>query len=394
MLPKLFVLAAVALSFANAQSTFTFKETYPAVGSIPTAKPEWLALLNGVTITKAPVYDVSAGLGPQPQEQGDPYCDWTFTGCLGPDDISFCPKGQWGITYDDGPSEFSPALYDELDKTGTKATFFMVGGQVNKYPQHVLRAYKAGHDIAMHTWSHSYMTSLTNEQIVAELKWNEQVIKEVIGVSPKYFRPPYGDIDNRVRDIAKALGFTAVIWNFDTNDWAAEGNANFKVETIDAEVAKWAAAAPTSAVGGVSLEHDLYESTVNIALRVLPVLQKAYDVTSVGQCSSVSFYKEGSGAVTNTTAPVANSTVSGAVASGSAAAAVSAAHPSSVPVSAAHANPTVAAGAAGSAGVVSKDDLVNAASASGSTTHDSGASSTTISAFGLVLTGLAAYFMA
>ncbi|KAI9018784.1 hypothetical protein CLU79DRAFT_760392 [Phycomyces nitens] len=400
MLPKLFALAAVALSFVDAQSTFKFSQTFPAVGSIPTAKPEWLELIKGVSIANAPVYDVSGvlviinclipiqsltsnrSLGPQPQEQGDPYCDWTFTGCLGPDDISFCPKGQWGITYDDGPSEFSPALYDELDKTNTKATFFMVGGQVNKYPEHVLRAYKSGHDIAMHTWSHNYMTSLTNEQIVAELKWNELVIKEVIGVSPKYFRPPYGDIDNRVRDIAKALGFTAVIWNFDTNDWAAESTPNFKVETIDAEVAKWAAAAPTSAVGGISLEHDLYESTVNIALRVLPVLQKAYDVTSVGQCSSVSFYKEGTGAVVNTTTP-ANSTVSGVVMS-------------SVAHSSVHASPTVAAAAAASAGVSSgKDETVSAASASNSVNHDSGASSiATTGAFGLVLTGLAAYFMA
>jgi peptidoglycan/xylan/chitin deacetylase (PgdA/CDA1 family) len=76
-----------------------------------------------------------------------------------------------------------------LDKTNTKATFFMVGGQVVKFPDLTLRAYKAGHELAMHTWSHNYMTSLTNEQIVAELKWNELVIKEVTGVSPRFFRP-------------------------------------------------------------------------------------------------------------------------------------------------------------------------------------------------------------
>lgn len=121
--------------------------------------------------------------------EGDPYCVWTFTGCIGPDDLSTCPQGNWAMTYDDGPSAFSPKLYDYLDKVNQKVTFFMVGGQVLQYPELAQRAYKAGHEIAMHTWSHSYMTTLTDEQLVAELKWNEQVIKEAIGVSPKYFRP-------------------------------------------------------------------------------------------------------------------------------------------------------------------------------------------------------------
>ena len=69
------------------------------------------------------------------------------------------------------------------------------------------RAYDAGHEIAMHTWSHNYMTTLTNEQLIAELKWTEQAVKEVTGVSPRFIRPPFGNIDNRVRDICKALGF-------------------------------------------------------------------------------------------------------------------------------------------------------------------------------------------
>lgn len=60
---------------------------------------------------------------------------------------------------------------------------------MKQFPDLLKRAYEAGHEIAMHTWSHSYMTTLTNEEVVAELKWTEQIIKEVIGVSPKYYRP-------------------------------------------------------------------------------------------------------------------------------------------------------------------------------------------------------------
>lgn len=171
----------------------------------------------------------------------------------------------------------------------------MVGGQVVKFPDYVLRAYKAGHEIAMHTWTHSYMTTLTNEQIVAELKWNELAIKEVIGVSPRYFRPPYGDIDNRVRDVAAALGFTAIIWNHDTFDWAFASNPKaFNERWIDGNVTEWAKIAKTADVGGISLEHDLYNQTVDAAIRVLPILQKEYTLLPAAACNHQSqlVYKE------------------------------------------------------------------------------------------------------
>jgi peptidoglycan/xylan/chitin deacetylase (PgdA/CDA1 family) len=90
--------------------------------------------------------------------------------------------------------------------------------------------YMAGHQLSVHTWSHPYLTKLTNEEIVAELGWTKQVIKDVVGVTPNTFRPPYGDIDDRVRAIAAQMGLTPVIWssvtangtttNFDTVSYA------------------------------------------------------------------------------------------------------------------------------------------------------------------------------
>jgi peptidoglycan/xylan/chitin deacetylase (PgdA/CDA1 family) len=137
------------------------------------------------------------------------------------------------------------------------------------------------------------MTTLTNEQIVAELKWNELAIKEVTGVSPRYFRPPYGDIDNRVREVAAALGFVPVIWNHDTNDWAFASNSKgFQAHWIDGNATEWAKKAKSAAVGGVSLEHDLYQTTVDAAIRVLPILQKEYEIVPVGACNHGQVYKE------------------------------------------------------------------------------------------------------
>ncbi|KAI8138467.1 hypothetical protein BJV82DRAFT_630931 [Fennellomyces sp. T-0311] len=315
VLTKLFLIATLALSAANAQessgaaaaaptssasSGFQFKETYPTDGSVPTPKQEWMAIIAAANITDAPVQKASGDNGPQQSGSDDPYCDWTFTGCTRQTDIVACPKGQWGITYDDGPTEFSPQLYDFLDQTQQKATFFMIGGQVIKFPQHVQRAFKAGHEMAIHTWSHSYLTTLTNEQVVAELKWTELAIKEATGYSPRFFRPPYGDIDDRVRSIAAALGFTPVIWNHDTDDWMAVESPGFDVQWIDGNATEWANAAQSSQDGGISLEHDLYNVTVDAAIRILPTLQKAYKVTTVGACSGQQSYKEGA-AATNAT---------------------------------------------------------------------------------------------
>ncbi|CAO3598259.1 unnamed protein product [Absidia cylindrospora] len=262
MLPKLFLLAATALLSVNAQSSgsapaaapsgaaFSFKETYPSGGSKPTPKPEWMELIKSANITNAPIVKAGAD-GPTQSGSADPYCDWTFTGCTRPDDIVACPKGQWGITYDDGPTAFSPKLYDFLDKTQQKSTLFMIGGQVVAFPDLVTRAYKTGHEIAMHTWSHSYLTTETNEQIVAELMWTATAIKEVTGVTPRFYRPPYGDIDDRVRSIGHALGFIPVIWNHDTDDWRVAEDKTFDEKWIDGNATKWASDAATADVGGI-----------------------------------------------------------------------------------------------------------------------------------------------
>lgn len=76
----------------------------------------------------------------------------------------------------------------------------------------LLSEYMSGHQISIHTWSHAPLTTLSNEEIVAELGWTAKVIRDVIGVTPNTFRPPYGDIDDRVRYIAAQMGQTPIMW--------------------------------------------------------------------------------------------------------------------------------------------------------------------------------------
>ncbi|KAI8986515.1 hypothetical protein BDB01DRAFT_785885 [Pilobolus umbonatus] len=296
----------------KAQTTgYQFKENYPTGPGPLVPKPEWLELISGANITNSPV------LRENQEPDSDAYCNWSFNECLG-ESLYQCPRGDWGLTFDDGPSDVSPILYDFLKSTNQKATLFLLGENIVKFPELVKRAFDDGHEIAIHTWTHTAMTTLTNAQIVAELKWTELVIKEITGFSPRFFRPPYGDIDNRVRDIGKALGFVSVIWNEDTHDWQLVESSGATDAVVDAQYAEWVAEASNATVGGLALQHDIYRPTVDSAIKNLPALQAVYKVTTVGDCVGQPSYKEGAAApipspvpsssVTTTSAPT--STVS------------------------------------------------------------------------------------
>ena len=101
----------------------------------------------------------------------------------------------WGLTYDDGPSFYTSNLLNFLDQEKLKSTFFVVGSRVISFPSILQTQYMGQHQIAVHTWSHPPLTTLTNEQIVAELGWSKKVIKDVLGVTPNMMRPPFGDIE-------------------------------------------------------------------------------------------------------------------------------------------------------------------------------------------------------
>jgi peptidoglycan/xylan/chitin deacetylase (PgdA/CDA1 family) len=243
-------------------------------------------------------------------------CWWTCGGCTRPTDITSCPtKLDWGVSYDDGPSPYTPKLVNFLHDKNITSTFYVVGSRVISRPEMLQTEYMLGHEISDHTWSHPPLTTLSNEQIVAELGWTRQVIKDVIGVSPKYMRPPYGDIDDRVRAVVAAMGLTPVIWSgsgndeFDTDDWKiAGGTANGT-----SSLAAWdmiIATATSLATGFIVLQHDLYQQSVDMAVGyILPSAlthNPAFSLMSVIECqlkSPSASYIELSGNSTVTVAP-------------------------------------------------------------------------------------------
>ncbi|KAF9375359.1 chitin deacetylase [Podila verticillata] len=261
---------------------------------------EWLKLVD---FKKVPVYPQSKnGVCPEdltkiPKDQ----CWWTCQKCDAPEDITTCSKAKtWGLTYDDGPSPESIRLYDNLAAHNQKATLFIVGSRAISYPETLKRAYNEGHHIAIHTWSHSAMTGLSNEQIVAELKWTEKAIFDIIGVTPLYYRPPYGDVDARVRSIATQLGFKTSIWTqgYDTNDWLIPAGTATPQSVIDI-FKGWLTTFRQLPTGFIVLQHDLFKEEVDVALNgILPIAYNTKDLVMqpIADClGDGKPYKEGAG---------------------------------------------------------------------------------------------------
>eukprot|EP00918_Siedleckia_nematoides_P047183 GHVU01103357.1.p1 GENE.GHVU01103357.1~~GHVU01103357.1.p1 ORF type:complete len:444 (+),score=9.57 GHVU01103357.1:66-1397(+) len=225
----------------------------------------------------------------------DPDCWWSYSKCTTPKlsglakDISTCPEpSTWGLSIDDGPNCSHNAYYDYLRQANQKATLFYIGSNVIDWPLEAQRGLADGHEICAHTWSHRYMTSLTNEQVFAELYFSQSIIKEVLGVTVKCWRPPFGDVDDRVRYVASALGMTTVIWDNDMDD--------FEVATVgQAAVNRNYQGILTAATGGafntrgtIVLTHELNAATMTTNENFLPKIGQVFKyITPVGVCQNI-----------------------------------------------------------------------------------------------------------
>ncbi|KAF8524894.1 carbohydrate esterase family 4 protein, partial [Hysterangium stoloniferum] len=277
------------------------KSKYPAPTALaPINSPEvedWMGELDGIQIPDIPLTINEATCAGNTAAAADTSrCWWTCGGCTRDTDIVTCPnKGDWGVTFDDGPSPYTPIIMNYLQQHNLHATFFCVGSSMYWEPSMVVQEYCSGHQVAPHTWFHPPLTTMTNRQIVAELGWSRKMIKDLLGVTPKYFRAPYGDIDDRVRAIALAMNLKPVQWTrdprtlaqFDTNDWKIPGGivtgaqAYQQFQTILQN-------ASTLNTGFIVLEHDLYPQTVDLAagytLDLAQKFQPPYQLKSVIEC--------------------------------------------------------------------------------------------------------------
>jgi len=125
------------------------------------------------------------------------------------------------LTFDDGPDAvMTPRVLDILNRYGVKATFFLVGKQVRKYPDIVRRMIDEGHIIGNHTCTHSAMFPLSGRQAVQkEITDTQQAVEETVGIRMRLFRPPFGVTNPVIGNAVRRCGLQTIGWSvrsFDT----------------------------------------------------------------------------------------------------------------------------------------------------------------------------------
>ncbi len=108
------------------------------------------------------------------------------------------------------------AICDSYD---VKATFFLVGFWIEKYPEMVKEIYNNGFEIGIHSNTHPDMTKLSRKQIESELNTNIKLIEDLTNFRPKLFRPPYGYYNNTLIEVCEDLGLSCIEWSVDSLDW-------------------------------------------------------------------------------------------------------------------------------------------------------------------------------
>lgn len=162
-----------------------------------------------------------------------------------------CRNGYVSLSFDDSPTALTPNLLKALSKANLRATFFDVGDRVEHYPSYARSQRYSGHAIGNHSYDHADLVALGEPGAANQLANTQTIISSTTGVTPTFFRPPFGSTSAQVRADAAALGLTEVIWTVDTVDWSSP------------PVADIVSAALTVQPGGFVLMHDGYANTIS-----------------------------------------------------------------------------------------------------------------------------------
>ncbi|ORZ33387.1 hypothetical protein BCR44DRAFT_85424 [Catenaria anguillulae PL171] len=167
------------------------------------------------------------------------------------------------LTYDDGPHPtLTPTILSALATANIKTTFFWLGSLIRDNKALAQRAANAGHHLASHSWSHPDLTTLSAADLNNEITWTETEIRSVVGLRPRFFRPPYGNINQAVYNRLTALGYRVILWNFDTLDWMAQTSEQGIVDQYRTQAVN-----PTSK-SYITLQHDIQQKSAAVAGRV------------------------------------------------------------------------------------------------------------------------------
>ena len=179
-------------------------------------------------------------------------------------------KPMVALTFDDGPSQYTPGILDALEKNESRATFFELGNRINWYPDTVARISQIGCEIGNHSFDHALMGSASASKIHSEISQTDARIKAITGKKPVLLRPPYGSIGSSLR---KNAGKPMILWSIDTLDWKSR-NADTVYRSVMNQVKD----------GDIILMHDIYSSSRAAAQKIVPELKKrGYQLVTVSE---------------------------------------------------------------------------------------------------------------
>lgn len=179
------------------------------------------------------------------------------------------PK-QIAITFDDGPNPYyTETLLEGLKKRGVKATFFLLGAEVEQYPDIVEHIEEDGHLIGVHSYEHVNFGQIGDEAAMVQIETTREAIHAITGEYSGFIRPPYGCWKDSLNEQVPMI---EVLWDVDPLDWATTSS--------DAVAQRIFAAVEDG--GTIILLHDASESSVQAAFTVIDTLkEQGYEFVTV-----------------------------------------------------------------------------------------------------------------
>lgn len=117
-----------------------------------------------------------------------------------------------------------PAMLKIMEEHGVKATFFLTGTFVERFPLLIQQLVEGGHELGNHGYRHVHPNTLTQEELVSLITATEVLIEEETGVKTRLFAPPYGEYNDLLLSVVHDLNYQLILWTVDTVDWQRPGS--------------------------------------------------------------------------------------------------------------------------------------------------------------------------
>ncbi|MDY6948259.1 MAG: polysaccharide deacetylase family protein [Pseudomonadota bacterium] len=139
------------------------------------------------------------------------------------------------LTFDDGPDpQWTPQVLDALAQAEAKATFFAIGQQAQRCAELMRRVHGAGHAVGNHTFSHRHPWFMSQRTARAQVRDGAEALSDVLGVAPRWYRPPHGRQRTCMSQEAQRCGEQVVLWDVSAVDWGPLGAADGIEKRLDA----------------------------------------------------------------------------------------------------------------------------------------------------------------